>query len=199
MWRRQGLAWAAVVAWHALIGWWLLRVGAQATGGQAGDALQVVYVTLPPAVPRAPATPRHATRRAASTGGPPASRHRQTSPSQPVAYQVEPERARARSLLDQAADYARASQSAPLRIDPLADRPQKLPQADAGRFRMRTAITPAGAVAWTARHLFAPMIPRGYDPDPCPRNRDNIAELATAGDSAALAGELEFERRHCRP
>jgi hypothetical protein len=72
----------------------------------------------------------------------------------------------------------------------------RLPQADAGRFRMRDPVTPASALAWLGRHVIAPA---GYEADPCPRNRRNIAGLLAAGDSPRLQLELEFERRHCRP
>lgn len=43
---------------------------------------------------------------------------------------------------------------------------------------------------------------KDYDPDPCPRNRQNIAALSTStdeGERAALMRELEFDREHCRP
>ena len=88
-----------------------------------------------------------------------------------------------------------AASTAPA-VDVFADRPARLPQADAGRFRMRDPLTPAKVVAWLGSHTLAPS---GYERDPCPRNRRNIAGLLAAGDSPRLQLELAFEREHCRP
>ena len=187
-----------VVAWHALAGWWLLHALPRAsTRGEDGDALQVVYVSLPPlpaAVARMPAgTPsrrgRHADRLHASPRRPAVAATAVVVATKPAAARPD--------LLGQARALVRGqvASGAPAR-DLFADRPARLPQADAGRFRMRTPLTVARVVEAVSAELFHPP---GYEADPCPRNRRNIAGLLAAGDSTRLQLELEFERRHCRP
>ncbi|TWI14425.1 hypothetical protein [Aerolutibacter ruishenii] len=78
--------------------------------------------------------------------------------------------------------------------DPLADRPAQVPGQAANRFRMRTPMSPARAVAMVG------MLFGGSDPaEPCRSNRARIAGLGTAGNSERLQQELDFERRWCRP
>jgi hypothetical protein len=187
-----------VVAWHALVGWWLLhalpRVSAR---GEGDDALQVVYVSLPPP----PAQPPRTNAGTSPRRGRPADRPRAQRP-QPVATLAvvagaAPAATEQPGLLEQARAMARrqAASTAPA-VDVFADRPAHLPQADAGRFRMRDPLTPARVVAWLGSHTLAP---NGYERDPRPRNRRNIAGLLAAGDSPRLQLELAFEREHCRP
>jgi hypothetical protein len=187
------------LAWHALVGWWLLHALPRvSTRDGDADALQVVYVTLPALSTPSPrtraSTPSRRSRRADRTRK---SRQQATAvvPAAAATLQVVAETppdlfAPARALArEQAAATAPAA-------DAFADRPARLPQADAGRFRMRDPVTPASALAWLGRHVIAPA---GYEADPCPRNRRNIDGLLAAGDSPRLQLELEFERRHCRP
>lgn len=188
-----------VVAWHALVGWWLLHALPRAsTRGEDGDALQVVYVSLPPPPPPAARMPagtrsrrgRHADRLHAT-------RRRPAVTTTAVIVATEPDATVRPDLLGQARALVRGqvASGAPVR-DQFADQPARLPQPDAGRFRMRDPVTPASALAWLGRNVIAPA---GYEADPCPRNRRNIAGLLAAGDSPRLQLELEFERRQCRP
>lgn len=188
-----------VVAWHALAGWWLLHALPRAsTRGEDGDALQVVYVSLPPppaAAARMPAgTP---SRRGRHGDRPRAARRRPAVTTTAVIVATKPDATARPDLLGQARALVRGqvASGAPVR-DRFADRPARLPQADAGRFRMRTPLTVARVVEAVSAELFYPP---GYEADPCPRNRRNIAGLLAAGDSPRLQLELEFERRHCRP
>jgi hypothetical protein len=80
--------------------------------------------------------------------------------------------------------------------DPFATRPKQLLVPGSGRFRMRPTRSPKDLVAAVGGYLLAP---RGYDADPCPRNRENIGNMMVGGDSASLQQEIDFERRHCRP
>jgi hypothetical protein len=188
-----------VLAWHALVGWWLLHALPRISmrNGDA-DALQVVYVTLPPWSTPSPRTragmpsrrDQHAKRTRKSRQQAPATATATTGTLQ-VVTETPPD------LFAQARTQARerAAATAPA-TDAFADRPARLPQADAGRFRMRDPLTPARVVAWLGSHTLAP---RGYERDPCPRNRRNIDGLLAAGDSPRLQLELEFEREHCRP
>ncbi|HEY5782022.1 MAG TPA: hypothetical protein VIT66_09190 [Lysobacter sp.] len=77
------------------------------------------------------------------------------------------------------------------RANPLSDefRPTR------GHFRFREPLSVAVVVDKIGK-VFGGA---GYEADPCPQNRRNIAELAPQGDSAALQQEVEFERRYCRP
>lgn len=59
---------------------------------------------------------------------------------------------------------------------------------------MREPISPASVVAGIGKLLGGP----GYTTDPCPRIRDNIANLATGGPSELLDEELRRDRQLCR-
>jgi hypothetical protein len=187
-----------VVAWHALVGWWLLhalpRVSAR---GEGDDALQVVYVTLPPP----PAPPPRANADTSSRRGRhadrPRAQRRQPSATLAVVAVAAPAATERPGLLEQARALARqqAAATAPA-ADIFADRPARLPRADAGRFRMRKPLSVARVVEAVSAELFYPP---GYEADPCPRNRRNIAGLLAARDSPRLQLELAFEREHCRP
>jgi hypothetical protein len=197
-WRARGIAWGIVLAWHALVGWWLLhalpRMSARSDGA---DALQVVYVTLPPSAPPLRARTSASSRRRRHADRPQTSRRPATATTTVAAAVAEPDTEDRPGLLEQARALVR-QQGAPgaPAMAAFADRPTRLPQADAGRFRMRDPMSPARVVAWLGSHALAP---RGYERDPCPRNRRNIDGLLAAGDSPRLQLELEFERRHCRP
>jgi len=77
------------------------------------------------------------------------------------------------------------------RANPLSDefRPTR------GHFRFREPLS----VAVVVDRIGMVFGGAGYEADPCPQNRRNIAELAPQGDSVALQQEVEFERRYCRP
>jgi hypothetical protein len=197
-WRARGIAWGIVLAWHALVGWWLLhalpRMSARSDGA---DALQVVYVTLPPPAPPLRARTSASSRRRRHADRPRTSRRPATATTTVAAAVAEPDTEDRPGLLEQARALVRrqGAPGAPA-MAAFADRPARLPQADAGRFSMRDPMSPARVVAWLGSHTLAP---RGYERDPCPRNRRNIGGLLAAGDSSRLQLELEFERRHCRP
>jgi hypothetical protein len=197
-WRARGIAWGIVLAWHALVGWWLLHaLPRMSTRGDGADALQVVYVALPPPAPPARTRTSASSRHSRHADRPRTSRRPATATASIVAVVAEPDTADRPGLLEQARALVRqqGALGAPA-IAAFADRPARLPQADAGRFSMRDPMSPARVVAWLGSHTLAP---RGYERDPCPRNRRNIGGLLAAGDSSRLQLELEFERRHCRP
>jgi hypothetical protein len=195
-WRDRGIACGIVLAWHLLLGWVLVRAWRIEPSGNDGDALQVVYVAVPIAAPTAAVSkPRTRSSRqpARHPPRPPDTADRPARTPAPV----NAPRALSAVLLDQAGIEAR--RQAPIDFgarDPFAQRPTPLADVAAGRFRMQPARSPSDRVAAVGGFLLAP---RGYDADPCPRNRENIGGLMAAGDSAALRQELEFERRHCRP
>jgi hypothetical protein len=194
-WRDAGIACVVVLAWHLMLGGVLLRQLRIEPARAGDDAIQVVFIEPRVAVP----IPRMAT---------PALRHpRMVRRTPPVATMARlgaqasrdalPPQSMSAMFLDQAG--AEARQQAPIDFsarDPFAARPSRLPMPAAGRFRMRPTRSPKDLVAAVGGYLLAP---RGYDADPCPRNRENIGNLMAAGDSAALRQEVEFERRHCRP
>jgi hypothetical protein len=197
-WRARGIAWGIVLAWHALVGWWLLHaLPRMSARGDGADALQVVYVALPPPAPPARTRTSASSRHSRHADRPRTSRRPATATASIVAVVAEPDTADRPGLLEQARALVRqqGALGAPA-IAAFADRPARLPQADAGRFSMRDPMSPARVVAWLGSHTLAP---RGYERDPCPRNRRNIGGLLAAGDSSRLQLELEFERRHCRP
>jgi hypothetical protein len=188
-----------VVAWHALVGWWLLHALPRASPRDGNrDALQVVYVSLPP-LPAAAARMRAgpASRRDRHADRLRAGRRRPAVATTAVMVATKPDTTARPDLLGQARALVRGQVAPGAAVrDRFADRPARLPQADAGRFRMRDPVTPASALAWLGRNVIAPA---GYEADPCPRNRRNIDGLLAAGDSPRLQLELEFERRYCRP
>lgn len=80
-------------------------------------------------------------------------------------------------------------------VAPWADRAARLPGRAGERFAMREPPSVARALGKIGELFGGP----GYDPDPCPRRRENVAALVAAGDSAALRHEVDFARRNCRP
>jgi hypothetical protein len=199
-WRDAGIACAVVLAWHLTLGWVLLRQSRIEPTRAADDAIRVVFIQTQvetPMIRSSTAVPRNnrqAARRASRRVLPVAT----TSP--PAAKALPdglPSQSMSAMFLDQA--RAEARRRAPIDFgarDPFATRPKQLPTPGAGRFQMRPMRSPKDLVAAVGGYLLAP---RGYDADPCPRNRENIGNLMAAGDSAALWQEMEFDRRHCRP
>lgn len=205
--RRDGaVAWMLLLVLHALFGWMLTRIARIKPIPHADSALQVVYLqpsardvrrehdelAIPP-----PASLSDATR----SGRPP--RVESAKPLAPVVARTGAVTATPRpgSLSAVFIEQARQSAASQARdasppVDPFASRRTQLPGAGGGRFRMRRQRTPEDVVNAVASYLFAP---KGYEQDPCPRNRANIDALITGGDSAALQDELAFERSHCRP
>lgn len=194
-WRNSSIAWGMVLAWHGLLVWTLLRSPGIDHAHNDGRALQVVWITAP--VPAAiagvqsPTVARlHSQRRDKRAPI-------DTARRAPAALQSADPQPLSATFLEQA--HALVQQQASIDFgsrDPLASRPTQLPGAGAGRFRMRPQRSARDLVAAVGGYLFAP---KGYESDPCPRNRENIGNMMAGGDSAALQQELEFERRHCRP
>ncbi|RPE79798.1 hypothetical protein EDC50_1624 [Vulcaniibacterium tengchongense] len=61
---------------------------------------------------------------------------------------------------------------------------------------MREPLSPQRLAEAIGRAFALP----GHEADPCPANRARIAAPSLAGgDAAALAREVDFERRRCRP
>jgi hypothetical protein len=186
----RSIAWMVVLAWHLLVVRWLLHALPAMQRTREDPAIQVVYVSRPPAARPQRVLPAHGSRRSAAH-----------SPRQPS--QVAPPRATmvaraiplsAPVLLDPTLVVAQPLPALP--PDPFADHPPRLPGEGPGRFRMRDPITPARAVAWLGSHILAP---RGYTADPCARNRANIGNLMSGQDPSALQQEIDFQRRHCLP
>ena len=195
-WRERSIAWGAVVLWHAVAGWWLLRT-MHVEGARLDDeALQIVFVgrTTAPAPAPAAAVLRHLSRTRRIRSPVRSARMVTISPSVDTSP---PESTRPLSavFLDQA-HLATEHQPGTFEREPLDRIPVPLPGEGTDRFRMRSAITPQSAIVWVSKHLFYPV---GYTADPCPRTRENIGNLGAGGDVAALQQEVEFERRHCRP
>lgn len=198
-WRDRSIAWSVVLAWHLFAGWWLLHALPDARRSQSDDTLRVVYVAVP--LPSPPPPPLQV-REVAVREQPDETAHAlpQQSPIATIAGKPDSDSISptSPSLVDQARTLVRqhADAATTFTNDPLANRPAHIPAADAGRFRMRAEITPASAIAWVGKHITAPA---GYEQDPCPRNKRNIAGLLAQGDSSRLQMELEYERRHCQP
>jgi hypothetical protein len=194
-WRERSVAWVAVMLWHALAGWWLLRTMHIGDARADDEALQIVFVDRPtePAPAAAPAV-RHLSRtpriRAPATN----ERVVTTSPSLDTSPPAAT-RSLSAVFLDQA-HLATEHQPGTFVRRPWDKVPVRLPGEDSQRFRMRSQITPQSAVVWVSKHLFYPP---GYAADPCPHNKENIGNLMANGDSAAMQQEVEFERAHCRP
>lgn len=194
-WRDHGIAWAMVLAWHGLLVWTLVRTPGTDHQRNHDNALQVVWITaaVPVAVVRAQ-PPTVVRQQHKQRDKPTRIETARRAPAAPQPADAQPLSA---TFLDQA--HALAQQQAPIDFatrDPLASRPTQLPGAGAGRFRMQPQRSPRDLVAAVGSYLFAP---KGYESDPCPRNRENIGNLMTGGDSAVLQQELDIERRHCRP
>ncbi|HVI25278.1 MAG TPA: hypothetical protein VM576_03670 [Xanthomonadaceae bacterium] len=185
---------AAVVAcgWLGLVGRWLLHAPAiprQVTVAPMELVWLASATAVAPPVPRRHAGPRRA--RTATTR--PVAPH---AALQAIALPAPPAPAAAPSA-DALRAQARAWAEAHSRPDvvPWADRAARLPARAGERFAMREPPSVARALGKIGK-VFGGA---GYDPDPCPRRRENVAALMAAGDSAALREEVDFVRRTCRP
>ena len=195
-WRDGGIAWGVVLAWHVLFAWMLVRTARVEHLQDDADALQVVYITAPAAITRLPrpsdAHPRRRVRDKPSQVATIATIARASRATQPV-----DRKPLSAVFLDEA--HTLAQQQAPITFaarEPFASRPTQLPGAGTGRFRMQPQRSPRDLVAAVGGYLFAP---KGYESDPCPRNRENIGRAMAGQDPQARQQELDFERRHCRP
>lgn len=194
-WGNAAIACAVVLAWHLMLGWVLLRQLRIEPSRAGDDAIQVVFIA-PRVEPPMPSVSRSVPRNRAVRRMPP------VAAANPAAANALPDalppgQSISAVFLDQAS--AEARRQSPIQFgarDPFANRPRQWVTAGAGRFQMRPTRSPKDLVAAVGSYLLAP---RGYDADPCPRNRENIGNLMAGGDSASLQQEIDFERRHCRP
>ncbi len=204
-WRDRGIAFGVVLSWH-MMGWWLLRTLHFDEVADDAPALQIVYVdqpTSPASISPAVHALTHARSSDLASGevqnDKVAQAHVVTrrKGARPLVAPL-PDNARPLSavFLDQARLAADRHDAgfAPRTFDRI---PPELPGAGSERFRMRQPVTPQNAIVWVAKHL--QLLPRDYTADPCPRNNENIGNLLSGGESAALKQELDFERLHCRP
>lgn len=197
------LAWCCVLVAHLLAWWWLTRPQVVPPPGVEADGLDVVWIE--PARPVAPMPP------AADVPSQPAAsamagvhddtvdrRTEASSASTPIAEAaVDPDSAPSLSavFIDQGREWAqRQHPPDEFARNPLTHRtvPRAEPRRD--RFAMREPVTPASVVASIGKLLGGP----DYTTDPCPRIRDNIANLATGGPSELLDEELRRDRQLCR-
>lgn len=189
----------AAVLIHGVAAWWLLD-GEPAPPAPPDVAIQVHWIE--PAIP-SPAPAPTATPRSRDDARPPpvASTHRNdAAPVQAAAPAAasSADAARqqglpdARMLLDQARDWAAAqAPAATFAPDPL--RPSPRTDAAPERFHISPPLTAADVVAGIGQLLSGP----GYESDPCPSIRRNVARLAPAGDSELLQEELR-RLRQCK-
>lgn len=191
-WRENSIAWGLVLLWHLLLLWVLARASRIQPSHDDDPAMQVVYVSVPEPVAsvrmdRAPAAHRpplraRRSRLQADAQTAPALQAVDVQPAVGVVFDTA-----SVSMQQYPIDFARHN--------PLADRPLSLAAAGRARFRMKPARSLQSVVATIGAYI----APRGYDPDPCPRNLENIGNLMAGQDRQALEQELDFERRHCRP
>ena len=193
---------SAALALHVALGVWLLGWRDPAATPQGSDeALQVVWLErqrpAPPMVPppaqaataeRATSRTRNLsaasepTRAAAATDAPP--------PSEPV-----PARPLSAVFVEQGRALAEAQHGHDFTRNPLVDRQAVRIDAAPGRIRMRDPMTPAKVVARIGK-VFGGA---NYETDPCPRIRENLGNLVTAGrDDKGLQEELRRHRQFCQ-
>jgi hypothetical protein len=195
MWRTRAIASAVALGWLGLVGRWLL--GAAPVSGQV-EVAPMELVWLAPAPPPPARTPARSVRRTPHRAR--AAAPVRLAPATTLQAVTLPERAAAntpastQALVTQARAWADAQATAPAR-DPWADRTTHLPGRTTDRFAMREPPSVAGALAKVGK-LFGGA---GYQPDPCPRRRENVTALLAAGDSAQLRHEMDFVQRKCNP
>jgi hypothetical protein len=196
-WRDRSIAGGAALAWHVLIGWYLIQVAPLQVAAVEETALQVIYIPV-----RAPSRPHPvvgAVRSRRAVAAPAVVRHALAvvATASPTLAPLVDGKPLAGTFLDQAHAWAQreAGQNIPP-PDPFASRQPHLPGERDGRFRVQRQRSPSDLVAAVGGYLFAPP---GYQADPCPRNGTNIGNLMAGQDAKALQQELDFERRHCRP
>ncbi|NZA27824.1 hypothetical protein H0E84_15710 [Luteimonas sp. SJ-92] len=181
-----------VVGVHLALGWWLLTQAPPEPRRAAETALRIHWIVPPPAPapePEPPPTPADTARIAPPSRTmtvvepPPAQRPDADDAAMPSAH----------ALLEQGRRWA-GSQAGDhdFRRDPL--RPAA-PQARAPeRFRMTPPPSPAQVLESIGQMVNGP----GYEADPCPRVRRNLAGLAPGGDSELLQEEIRRLRRLCQ-
>lgn len=188
---------AVAVLLHAVAGWLVLhaRNGRSDASDEAG-ALQVTWIERPASVPSRPpepATESRRERRAPLREDAPAIRQ----PEAVVHDDAVPKPSRPLSVvfLEQGRQLARAQAGAHDFVqDPFANRRHALSDAGGGRFRMKEPMSAAKVVAGIGQ-LFGGA---GYETDPCPRIRRNIAALGPGGDSELLQEEFRRQRQFCQ-
>lgn len=186
---------AIAILLHSVAGWLVLqaRSGRGDASAEAG-VLQITWIERPaPSRPLEPPPESTRERRTPLREDAPAIRQ----PEAVVHGDAVPEPSRPLSavFLEQGRQLARAQAGAHDFVqDPFANRRHALSDAGGGRFRMREPMSAAKVVAGIGQ-LFGGA---GYEIDPCPRIRRNIAALGTGGDSELLQEEFRRQRQFCQ-
>lgn len=191
--RMRAMAWAGVLLFHALL-LQLLRQEIVATDEHAGWALQVEWIQSHP--PAAGVTQqRDAPRRTRA-----AHVAHDSLPAAPGVNTPADDTRASKPRLDLAlpAPVRERLAAAPGREPALARAPSRLDGGRPERFRMQAPVTPERALQSASRLLG--FWPPGYELDPCPRIRANIASrLAQTSPEARsmLEEEMRRERALC--
>lgn len=189
---------AIAVALHAVFAWLILHSrGDRDDASAERGALQVAWIERPAPEPSRPAEPPPESPRERNATPP---RDAATAPARPesVAHgraAPEPSRPLSAVFIDQGRQFARTQADAHDFVqDPFANRRHALSDVRGGGFRMREAVTPAKVLAGIGQLFGGP----GYETDPCPRIRRNIAALGPGGDSELLQEEFRRQRQFCQ-
>lgn len=186
--RLRATAWAGVLLFHALL-LQLLRQEIVGTDQHAGWSLQVHWIQArPPAAGIPP--PRDARRKPRTTRTAEGSRVVAAGVVAPVDDAPASEPGLDLALPAQVRERLAA---APGRGPALAPAPSRLADGRPERFRMQPPLTPERALQSASRLLG--LWPPGYELDPCPRIRANIASrLAQTSPEARSVLEEEMRR-----
>lgn len=190
--RGASIALATTVLVHAGIAWWLLGLREAPPAPARSIILEVAWIDRPPPPSEvgAPA-PRMPARAVRVRSLPPPSAPRPLQAVDVAAPAIEGDLPAPGSatLLDQAAEWARAQAPADgFAHDPLRHRPP--PRRD-GSFAMREPISTEDVVIAVGK-LFG-----GGPSDPCPRIRRNLANLGTGGDAELRSEEIRRLQQFC--
>ena len=195
--RRDGVvATTVALAVNGLIAWQLqMLLSPQRVAVDADAAsLQVVWTALVPRRATVPAPARdHAAKvhESAVIDRPHKAHVRPEAAPPELPADPTPARPMSAVYLQQARQWAQQHPVATASADPFADRSRALPGRATDRFRMPEPLSVAIVVGRIGQMF-------GAGPDPCIRNRQDVAAYATGGDALALAMALDMER-HCRP
>lgn len=186
---------AVAILLHAVAGWLVLqaRSGRGDASAEAG-VLQITWIVRPtPSRPLEP--PPESTRERRAPQREEASAIRQPETIARDAAMPEPSRPLSAVFLEQGRQLARAQAGTHDFVqDPFANRRHALSDVGGGRFRMKEPMSAAKVVAGIGQ-LFGGA---GYETDPCPRIRRNIAALGPGGDSELLQEEFRRQRQFCQ-
>lgn len=194
----RSVAAIAVVGVHLALGWWLFAQAPPAPRRAPETGLRIHWIepapptAVPEPEPRAEREPESPAPAATAPAAPPA--RAMTVVELPPPPRAEAAAApAAHALLEQGRDWAGAQAGThDFRRDPL--RPAGPPARAPERFRMTPPPSPAQVLESIGQMVNGP----GYEADPCPRVRRNLAGLAPGGDSALVQEEIRRLRRLCQ-